>query len=244
MEHERLSEVIARARTSSEPVIEFLERSRTRGSRVGVFASSFNPLTCAHVELMTRAVRTYELDEVLALAGVANADKRSYECVLEDRLAMLLLAFNDAPGVSIGVSSHAYFVDVVESLDRLYPGQTEYYFVLGFDTFERVLDQEGRYVSRYHRSFRDRTDALRFLLERGRLIVAGRAGAADQEVGALMRNEPREIAERVLYLETPRDIAQRSATEVRELIRSGQSVAGLVPPEVEAYIARRGIYKQ
>ena len=242
MEREQLSEVISRARTSSEPVIEFLDRSRTTGSRVGVFASSFNPLTSAHVELMLRATRTYELDEVLALAGVANADKSSYECPLEDRLAMLLVAFKDAQGVSIGVSSHAYFVDVVEALHRLYPTQAEYYFVVGFDTFERVLDVEGRYIDRYHRSFRDRTEALRFLLERGRLIVAGRAGAADKEVDTLMRNEPREIAERVVYLEIPREIAQRSATEVRELVRSGQSITGLVPPEVEAYIAGRGIY--
>jgi nicotinate (nicotinamide) nucleotide adenylyltransferase len=242
MEHERLSEVVARARTSSEPIIEFLERSPTRGSRVGVFASSFNPLTSAHVELMQRAVRTYELDEVLALAGVANADKHSYECPLEDRLAMLLLAFNEAPAISIGISSHAYFVDIVEALAHLYPKQTEYYFVLGFDTFERVLDKEGRYISRYHRSFRDRTEALRFLLERGRLIVAGRAGAADPEVGALIRNEPRDIAERVLYLDIPHDVGERSATEVRQLIRSGQSIAGLVPAEVEAYVARRGLY--
>jgi len=244
MEHERLSEVIARVGKSSEPVIEFLERSRTRGSRVGVFASSFNPLTIAHVELMRRAARTYELDEVLALAGLSNADKGSYECPLEDRLAMLLLAFEDEPGVSIGVSSHAFFVDIVGALERLYPQETEYYFVLGFDTFERVLDIDGRYVSRYHRNVRDRTEALRFLLERGRLLVAGRAGAADQEVLDLLRNEPGEVAERVLYLDIPRDIADRSATEVRELIRSGRSVAGLVPPEVDAYIARRGIYKE
>ncbi len=239
-----MREVIARAQASSEPAIEFLERSRINGSRVGVFASSFNPLTNAHLELMRRAIRAYELDEVLALAGVANADKSSYECSLEDRLAMLLLAFNDAPAMSIGVSSHAYFVDVVEALEHPYPKQTEFYFVLGFDTFERVLDLEGRYIPRYHRSYRDRNEALRFLLERGRLIVAGRAGAADPEVVALMKNEPREIAERVLYLDIPSDIAKRSATEVRQLIRSGQSIAGLVPPEVETYIARGGIYKK
>jgi nicotinate (nicotinamide) nucleotide adenylyltransferase len=244
MQHERLSEVIARAQTSSEPVIEFLERSRIQGSRVGVFASSFNPLTSAHVELMLRAIRTYELDEVLALAGVANADKRSYECPLEDRLAMLLLAFGDVPAMSIGVSSHAYFVDVVEGLEHLYPTETEFYFILGFDTFERVLDLEGRYIPRYHRSFPDRNEALRFLLERSRLIVAGRAGAADPEVGALIRNEAREIAERILYLEIPSEIAARSATEVRDLIRSGQSIAGLVPPVVETYIAQRGIYRK
>lgn len=240
--HERLKAVIARAQASSEPAIEFLEQFRVNGPRVGVFSSSFNPLTTAHVELIQRSIRAYDLNEVLALAGVANADKSSYECSLEDRLAMLLSAFNDEPAMSVGVSSHAYFVDVAEALESLYATQTEFYFVLGFDTFVRVLDAEGVYLDKYHRRFRDRNEALRFLLQRARLIVAGRAGAANSEVGALLRNEPREMAERVLYLETPSDIAARSATQVRQLIRSGQSIAGLVPPKVETYIARRGIY--
>ena len=178
------------------------------------------------------------------MAGVANADKSSYECSLEDRLAMLLSAFNDEPAMSVGVSSHAYFVDVAEALESLYATQTEFYFVLGFDTFVRVLDLEGLYLTKYHRSFSDRSEALRFLLQRGRLVVAGRDGSAEPEIGKLIRNEPREIVERVLYLEIPNDIAARSATRVRELIRSGQSIAGLVPPKVENYIALRGIYKE
>jgi len=244
MVDERLRKIIASAQASSKPVIEFLKRSRITESRVGIFASSFNPLTNAHVELMRRAIGACGLREVVALAGVANADKDSYECALEDRLAMLLLAFDKEPEISIGVSSHAYFVDVVEALEDLYSGQPEFYFVLGFDTFERLVDVEGRYVSRYHRRFRDRTEALRFLLSRSSLIVAGRAGAAEREVQALMRREAREIVERVKYLEIPLDVAERSATEVRERVRSGKSIAGLVPPEVETYIAQRGIYKE
>jgi len=237
-------EVIAHAQASGEPMIEFLERSGTGGPRVGVFPSSFNPLTSAHVELVRRSIRACDLNEVLALASVANADKSSYECSLEDRLSMLLLAFSDDPAMSIGVSSRAYFVDVAEALEKRYERETEFYFVLGFDTFVRVLDLEGRYLSKYHRRFRNRREALRFLLERGRLIVAGRAGAGNPDVEALVRKEPREIAERISYLEIPSDVAARSATQVRQLIRSGRSIAGLVPPKVETYIARRGIYKK
>jgi len=44
-----------------------------------------------------------------------------------------------------------------------------------------------------------------------------------------MRREAREIVERVKYLEIPIDVAERSATEVRELVRSGKSITGLVP---------------
>src|SRR6185295_2731159 len=138
----RLRKIIASAQASSKPVIEFLKRSRITESHVGIFASSFNPLTNAHVELMRRAIGACGLGEVVALAGVANADKDSYECALEDRLAMLLLAFDKEPAISIGVSSHAYFVDVLEALEDQYPKHSEFHFILGFDTFERLVDVE------------------------------------------------------------------------------------------------------
>jgi nicotinate-nucleotide adenylyltransferase len=40
---------------------------------------------------------------------------------------------------------------------------------------------------------------------------------------------------------TPLDI---SATAIRDRVRRGRSVRYLVPPPVEAYIARHGLYRQ
>ena len=73
-------------------VIKIIERAEATGPRLGVFASSFNPPTTAHVELIQRAAEAFSLDEILALAGKTNADKLEYECSLEDRLAMLTLS--------------------------------------------------------------------------------------------------------------------------------------------------------
>jgi nicotinate-nucleotide adenylyltransferase len=243
MERDRLRELIRRTRASSEPVIEFLRRTDEDGRRVGVFASSFNPITSAHIEMMQRAVREFELREMLALAGAANADKTSYQCALEDRLAMLWTALKDYRVVSIGLSSHAYFVDVIQALERSYPAGTEFYLVVGFDTFERVLDREDVYTRRYHQHFADRTEALRFLLERARLVVAGRAGSTQRDVFALIAEEPHELAANILYLDLPSEVAARSATEVRNRVSSGDSIAGLVPPAVERYIAECCIYR-
>jgi phosphopantetheine adenylyltransferase len=111
MERDALKKVIALTQASSEPLVEFLSRATRTGSRVGIFASSFNPITNAHVELMQRAASGFNLDETLALAGLANADKEAYECPLEDRLAMILSTFEHDPSTSIGLSSHAYCVD-------------------------------------------------------------------------------------------------------------------------------------
>ena len=243
MELSRITEVVERMKASPRPAIEFIRRAESKGTRPGIFASSFNPPTLAHVELMRRASLAFSLDETLALAGITNADKESYESRLEDRLRMLDLAFEDAPHTSVGLSSHAYFVDVLDALLRIYPEKTDLHFIVGFDTFERVLDREDKYTRRYHKEFANRSEALEHLLAHGRLIVAGRKGAGEAEVRALLAGEPAHVAERILYLDFPAALAERSATEVRGLARAGRRLDGLVPSAVAEYIKKQGLFK-
>jgi len=244
MELPRITTAIEKMRASRSPSIEFIRRAERRGSRPGIFASSFNPPTLAHVELMRRAALAFSLDETVALAGLANADKESYESRLEDRLRMLDLAFERARHTSVALSSHAYFVDVLDALLRVYPGETDLHFIVGFDTFERVLDREDKYTGRYHREFASREHALDHLLAHSRLIVAGRKGAGEAEVRALLAREPARLAERILYLDFPAHLGERSATEVRSLARAGRPVGGLVPASVAEYIKEQGLYKE
>jgi nicotinic acid mononucleotide adenylyltransferase len=213
------------------------------GQRLGIFASSFNPTTVAHVELMRRAAREFLLDEMLALAGASNADKSAYECSLEDRLMMLALTFDSDRQVSVGVSSHAFFVDMIYALEHAYPRETNLHFVVGFDTFERVVDREARYTEKYHMTFGDRAGALRYLLSRSRLIVAGRAGAGENDIRSLVEGDMPELAGRISYLDTPIEIGEMSATRVRDRARAGLTVAGLVPPAVELYIKEKRLYR-
>jgi nicotinate (nicotinamide) nucleotide adenylyltransferase len=242
MQEDRLKQIIERADAEGEPRIELIKRASATGRSLGIFASSFNPPTAAHVELTRRAAQTFSLDETLALASLANADKTSYSCSLEDRLIMLELAFASAAHVSIGLSSRAFFVDMVDALRRIYP-ESDLLFVVGFDTFERVFDIEDRYTDKYYRRFSGRDEALDYLFSRSRIAVAARRGARREEVRGLLQREPARFAERVLYLDFPADLGERSATEVRERVRDGESIAGLVPESVEQYIKERELYR-
>jgi nicotinate (nicotinamide) nucleotide adenylyltransferase len=224
------------------PVIELINKTEVTGPRLGVFAASFNPPTIAHAELIRCATNTFSLDEVVALAGRANADKLEYECSLEDRLEMLRLTFASEPRVSIGVSSHAFYVDMIEAIGREYPGQTDLHFIVGFDTFERVIDREDRYTVRYHRSFSDRIEALQFLFSKSKFIVAARAGAGREAVEQLLENEPAVPRAKILFLEFPEELGEVSATEVRRRRRIGEAITGLVPVQVEQYIEERDLY--
>jgi nicotinate (nicotinamide) nucleotide adenylyltransferase len=244
MTPEQARGIIERAGAAGAPRIELIKRAQSPGARIGIFAASFNPPTNAHVELMRRARETFSLGETLALAGLANADKPRYESSLEDRLLMLALALAGNPRVSIGLSSHAFYVDMLDALEEVYSAETDLHFIIGFDTFERVVDREDKYTARYHRRFTDREAALKCLLARASLIVAGRAGAGRDEFRALVESDPVLSFERVHYLDFPEELAERSATEVRNLARASRPIAGLVPPGVEQYIRERGLYRQ
>jgi nicotinate (nicotinamide) nucleotide adenylyltransferase len=242
MDPNRVREIIEHVDPRGEPHIEIVEQGKATGPRLGVFASSFNPPTIAHVELIHRAAEAFSLDEILALAGKTNADKLDYECSLEDRLAMLTLTFADEPRVSIGLSSHAFYVDMIDALERAYPAQTDLHFIVGFDTFERVLDPDDRYTNRYHQGFGDRVKALDYVFARSSFIVAGRAGAGSHNVRLLVEREPAIPPDRVLYLDFPADLGELSATEVRKRRRESRLIKGLVPATVEEYIQEHGLY--
>ena len=229
-------------RSADAPVIELINKAEVTGPRLGVFAASFNPPTIAHVELIQCATNTFSLDEVVALAGRSNADKLEYECSLEDRLEMLQCTFASEPRLSIGVSSHAFYVDMIEAIGSQYPGQTDLHFIVGFDTFERVIDREDRYTARYHRSFSDRISALQYLFTRSKFIVAARAGAGRKAVGQLLETEPALPREQILFLEFPDELGEVSATEVRRRRRIGEAISDLVPAQVEQYINQRNLY--
>ena len=248
MEPELIEKLIDRASQSRQPEILFVKRKASSGRRLGVFASSFNPVTCAHLELMRGAAGQYSLDEMLALAGTRNADKTQYECPLERRIQMLLLATREEPRISVAVSTSAFFVDMVDPIVANYSPGTEIYFITGFDTFERILDPEDRYTGRYHRKFRNRGEALRYLLARSHLIVAGRKGRGAREWEALTKREAESLRtmpeDRMQFMDFPDDLGERSSSEVRQRIRDGLGIAGLVPPAAERYIQEHGLYRK
>jgi nicotinate (nicotinamide) nucleotide adenylyltransferase len=243
MQPDPINEIVERVSWSDEPLVELIGQAKQTGRRLGIFASSFDPPTVAHVELIRQAAEAFSLDEILALASHSNADKLSYGCSLQNRVAMLELALADSPRASIGLSSHAFYVDMIEALGRVYPPRTDLHFIVGFDTFERVLDPENRYTERYHREFSGRAEALDYLFAHSRFVVAARAGAGLDSVRRLIEREPAVPRDRVLYLDFPPDLGELSSTAVRNRFRSGESIKGLVPTGAEQYLIQHGLYK-
>ena len=143
------------------------------------------------------------------------------------RQAMLESAVRGTPGLRVidvelrrpGVS---YTVDTLDVLGAKHPG-TEPWWVVGADA--------ARHIHEWHRS--------EDLLRTARVVVVQRAGSPafdDAEARSLGLAPERTV---VLQL-TPPDV---SASEVRDRVAGGRSIAGLVPPAVADIIAASGLYR-
>ena len=108
---------------------------------LGVFPSSFNPLTVSHVELIKRALFEFSMDEILLVLDKKTLDKDFFGATLEDRLLMLRIYCRSKMKLSVGLSSHGLFVDKIIALRNIYSKENDIYFIVGFDTLVRILDE-------------------------------------------------------------------------------------------------------
>ncbi|GBC82264.1 Nicotinate-nucleotide adenylyltransferase [bacterium HR10] len=238
----RAREAMATLVRADAPTIAWIRRAGGSPIRLGVFPASFNPPTRAHVEIIRRAREHYDLEAIALLPGLTNADKRAYEAALEDRVAMLLATFGTDPTIAIGVVSHPFLVDMILPLRREY-ATSEIVFLVGSDTFERLLDRQGRYLGRYYKPYRDRAAVLEDLFSASRVIVAARGSFTCAALEQLLEEEALPYGSRIACMELPEEVRFISATEVRWRIRRGESIASLVPEAVEAYIRATGLYR-
>lgn len=236
---------VTRLEGASRPTIELLVPAQPRlrpGGRLGVFPASFNPVTRAHLEIMSRARADHQLEEILLLPSLTNADKTAYEASLEDRLALLWVACGDDPAISLGIASHPFFVDLLSPLTELYD-QPEIFFLMGSDTFIRLLDKEGRYYRRYYRSYRDRLEPLGELFAAGQILVAARGQFTRADLDRCLDGPEAAFRQRIHLLDLPEEVKAISASDVRERISQGLPITSLVPPAVERYLAEHALYR-
>lgn len=234
MKQKEIEDLIRTRRPTIVLIRQAREGIKVGKGRLGVFPASFNPPTLAHQFLVEEAQKEGHLDEILVLLDIRAVDKRPVEASFEDRLQMLNLVFRKHPKVSIGLSNRGLFLEKLEALRHWYPDGVELFFVVGFDTILRVLD--GKYYS-------DRQEALDRLFKSSRFLVANRGSNDKQAFRALFRRrENRPYQKRVSFFTLPSELSTLSSSEVRESLRQGRPVRGVLP-SVLRFIQRRDLYR-
>ena len=77
----------------------------------------------------------FQLDEMLLLLAKANVDKDEFGMPLAGRVLTLINFAEEGNNVSIGISSHGRYLDKISALQAVYPEDTEYHFIVGYDTW-------------------------------------------------------------------------------------------------------------
>ena len=215
---------------SAPPRVEIVHRAAPltlkRNKNVGIFSGSFNPLTLAHTRMMEDTVAQYQLDELLLLLAKANVDKTVFGLPLAARLLTVKKYAETRQTFSVGVSSHGRYIDKVIALKSIFPPNTEFYFIVGYDTLVRIFDT--KYYTDFHAE-------LQALFVSARFIVANRAEADIKTIESFMAQP--EICQYTPYVSSillPDVYAYMSSTEVRELLARGEAIEHLVPPSILA----------
>ena len=193
--------------------------------RFGIYGGTFNPIHNGHLHLIRAACAQLSFDRLLVVPANIPPHKAATDLASNrDRLEMARLATAGMPGVWVSdielrARGKSYTVLTLERLRALFP-ECSFTLLMGADMLESF--------DRWHR-WQDilkladiaafaRNEGEEALLERKAALI-GRA--------RVVRVEPLPL----------------SSTLVREKVRRGEDISGLVPEPVAAYIYEKGLYR-
>lgn len=196
--------------------------------RLGLFGGSFDPVHTGHIRLAAAAKAACALDRIVILPAACSPFKQGTFSSDADRLAMCRLSF---PGAEYEISSYeterggvSYTVDTVKHFRSLYP-EASLFLILGED---QLLS--------FHKWYRYRT-----ILKNAALCAAVRTGSENRAaLETYAETHLRRYGSVTVMEFEPFPV---SSTEIREKVRSGERITGMVSPETEQYILEKGLYR-
>jgi len=231
--------IVEEIRGAPRARIRFISRTREAADKppgkVGVFPSSFNPITTGHMAILQEAAEIKAFREILLILDTQATDKEIFGATLVDRLMMLQVLFEAHPRFSLGASNRGLFLTKAEVLREMYPKGTSITFIVGYDTLARVLDPK------YYEDCLE--TALDRLFVSCSFMVANRGIYGREAIEHLMASgDNRRFKDKVHFLEIPNHLAQISSSRVRQRVVEGKPFARLVPAPVREFIEEVKLY--
>ena len=199
--------------------------------RIGIMGGTFNPIHKGHLALAKSAMEEFVLAKVIFIPAGMPPHKKPGEVIdKEHRYNMVKLAIKQIPKFSIsrievdrkGIS---YAVDTFNELKKIYGEKTKLFYIMGLDSINEILE------------WRKPLELFKLC----EFIVSTRPGSRIRTFKRLVKFPPlQKEVDKIHLMELKENI---SASEIRERLKSGKSVKGLLPRVVENYIKRNRLYK-
>lgn len=220
--------------------------------KLGLLGGSFNPIHRCHLSIARSARQILQLDRILFIPTGDPPHKPSGTlAAARHRYRMVQLAIQDIPeftltDIEIRRPGKSYSIDTVRAVQEEYGPAATIFFIIGLDAFldlpswknaEHLL-ASCRFVvlSRPSVTFRTLASIPLFHAIPEQAMVA--LDTTEQErVDVALAN-----GGALTFLRLPP--CEASASEIRKRLQEGSSLANLLPPPVESYILREGLYRE
>lgn len=207
---------------------------------VGLLGGTFDPIHCGHLDVARAAREALGLEQVWLVPAKVPPHRALPHASAAHRFAMAALAAAEDASLRVSdaemdVEGPSYTIDTLGRLERQGLSARDLCFITGADAFRDI----GSWKSHAE------------LLSRCAFVVVSRPGlsalalpdlmpglAARMRVGAMATVDP-DLAISLVDATT----SDVSSTGVREAIRDGRTLAGLLPPGVVSHILRHGLYR-
>ncbi len=197
--------------------------------KVGILGGTFNPPHNGHVDMAQHVRQEFVLEDVYLMPSGTPPHKTEDMISAQMRLTMTELCIARESGLKLldietKRKGYTYTSDTMRELKKKNP-ETDYHFIIGADTvFELTSWHEFEklfLLTRFICVRRNTHDTLRLSAEIARLKEKYNASILLSEYTGLFV----------------------SSSYIRERVKCGKSIEGLVPGDVEEYIIANGLYR-
>ena len=211
------------------------------GNRIGILGGTFDPVHHGHLAIARAARQQFALDAVLFIPAAQPPHKLSAPLApFSRRAAMILLTIAGQPDFVLSEMEKerpgpSYSIDTLKELRQQLGEKVHLFFLIGMDAFAEIT------------TWKHYAELFRY----AEFVVVERPGAGGQAafVAAAFPSFRLEGSSwvgpggigRIHSLAMPS--VSISSSLIRAMVSQGDSVAGLVPGPVAAYIVLHGLYR-
>ncbi|MBS3818212.1 nicotinate-nucleotide adenylyltransferase [bacterium] len=215
-------------------------------NKIGLFGGTFNPIHSGHLKAAWIVQKRFHMSQILFIPSHIPPHKESTMVVSPaHRLQMVAQAVSSysrfiPSAIEIEAGGKSYSIRTLEKIKTIYP-ERWIFFIMGSDAFMEI------------ETWKD----YQKLLQQCYFIVMTRPGYDLDEAKKVLGkeyfstlhwlSEAEEVDESMLTSYNIFFLSIKtidvSSTEIRQRIKNGKPIKGLVPPSVENYIMENGLYK-